>query len=44
MDVEIERQIDRRMTKQFADRLAVAARLDTARRKCVTERMKPTMK
>ena len=44
MDVEIERQIDCRMTKQFADRLAVAARLDTARSEGVTERMKPNMR
>ena len=44
MDVEIERQIDRRMAKQFTDRLTVAARLDTARRKCVTERVKPNVR
>ena len=44
MDVEIERQIDRRMAKQFADRLAVTASLDTARRKCVTERVEPNMR
>ena len=44
MDVEIERQIDCRMTKQFADRLAVTARLDTARCEGVTERVKPNMR
>ena len=44
MDVEVKRQIDRRMTKQFADRLAVAARLDTARCEGVTERVKPNMR
>ena len=44
MDIEIERQIDCRMAKQFTDRLAVAARLDTARRKCMTERVKPNVR
>ena len=32
------------MTKQFADRLAVAARLDTARCEGVTKRVKPNMR
>ena len=44
MDVEIKRQIDRRMTKQFTDRLAVTARLDTARCEGMTERVKPNMR
>ena len=43
MDIEIERQIDCRMAKQFTDRLTIAARLDTARRKCMTERVKPNV-
>ena len=44
MDVEIERQIDRRMAKQFTDRLTVTARLDAARRKCMTERVEPNVR
>ena len=44
MDIEIERQIDRRMAKQFTDRLTVTARLDAARCKCMTERVKPNVR
>ena len=44
MDVEIKRQIDCRMAKQFADRLAVATSLNTARCEGMTERVKPNMR